>query len=246
MSFAPTPVEIGPPAIERPRRRGDSDPVLDLKRRKPAAVPPADLDPIYAPASTVRGPFAPAPNAAPAARDAGRGGAAVPAPNAPAVTAEETPSIVNQMRGARNRDEILDLLVTGARSVARRAVVLAVRRDALVGWTGSGDLAERPALRAVRLPNTMPTVLHESLEYDGPRFARIRLDAAHAPLFAIMRSPPSPAEDVVVVSIQAEGRPVALVIADGLAEAPVAIERVGVLARAAGDALARLLRERRT
>jgi hypothetical protein len=245
VSFAPTPVEIGAPAIERTRRRGDSDPVLDLRRRKPAAAAPAELDPIHSPASTVRGPFAPAATAAPAARE-GSWGAVVPASNATAVLAEETKSILDRMRGARDRDEILDLLVAGARLVARRAVVLAVRRDALVGWTGSGEIAERPALRAVRLPNTTPTVLHESLDYEGARFVRIRLDAAHAPLVAVMRSPPSPTEDVVVASIQAEGRPVALVLADGLAEAPVAIERVGVLARAAGDALARLLRERRT
>ena len=75
-----------------------------------------------------------------------------------------TIAIIDQMRGARDRDQILDFLVAGARTVARRAVVLAVRRDALVGWTGSGDIAERSTLRAVRLPNSMPTVFHEGLE----------------------------------------------------------------------------------
>ncbi len=231
VTFAPTSVEIGPPAIERTRRRGDSDPILDLKRRKPAAAELAEADPIYAPASTVRGPFAPAPPAAPAT------------PPAPPV---ETSSILDQMRGARDRDQILDILVAGARTVARRAVVLAVRRDALVGWTGAGDIAERPTLRAVRLPNGAPTIFHESLEDDGVRFVRMRRDAAHAPLLAIMRSPPSPAEDVVVASIRAEGRPVALVFADGLDDTPAAVECVGALARGAGEALARLLRDRRT
>jgi hypothetical protein len=227
-TFAPAPVEIGPPAIERPRRRGDSDPILDLKRRKPAPAEPAEGDAIYAPASTVRGPFGPAQPAT-----------AVP-------RADDTSSILDQMRVARDRDQILEILVAGARTVARRAVVLAVRRDALVGWTGAGDIAERPTLRALRLPNSMPTVFHESLEDGGVRFVRIRRDAAHAPIVAIMRSPPSPAEDVVVASIQAEGRPVAVVFADGLGDVPAAVECVGTLARAAGDALAQLLRDRRT
>ena len=55
----------------------------------------------------------------------------------------------------------------------------------------------------------------------------------------------SPRQDVAVATIQAEGRPVALVLADGLGDPATAIERLGGLARAAGEALGRLLRDRR-
>jgi hypothetical protein len=50
---------------------------------------------------------------------------------------------------------------------------------------------------------------------------------------------------VIVAAVVAEGKPIAVVFADGIGQAPAALERVGVLARAAGDALGRLLRERR-
>ncbi len=241
-SAASTPVEIGPPAIERTTRRGDSDPVLDLKRRKPAAAAPAQIDPEYAPASTVRGPFAPSRTLPPPSL-------APPfTPSLAPPSAGDEVAIVDRMRDAHERDQILDLLVAGAREVARTAVVLAVRRDALVGWTGSGEVADRVGLRAVRLPNSQPTVFHDCLEREGARPAHIPADAAHAPLLAVLRSPPSPGQEVVVAAVQAEGRPVALVVAHGLGtrgELPIAVEHLTVLARAGGDALGRLLRERR-
>ena len=237
-SFASPPIEIGPPAIERTRRRRDSDPVLDLRRRKQVSERRAPVDPGYGPASTVRGPFAPAPAPPPAPLSSGR------PPSLPPAAAEPV-SVADQMRGARDRDQILDLLVAGTRSFAGRVIVLAVRRDALVGWTGSAEIADRATLRAVRLPSSSPTVLHESLEHGQPRLLRIPADAAHAPLLSAMRASLSPRQDVAVATIQAEGRPVALVLADGLGDPATAIERLGGLARAAGEALGRLLRDRR-
>lgn len=238
-SFASAPIEIGPPAIERTRRRRDSDPVLDLRRRKHLPARTADVEPGYAPASTVRGPFAPLPAPPmPPAPPSGR------PPSLPPPAAEPV-SVADQMRAARDRDQILDLLVAGTRSFAGRAIVLAVRRDALVGWTGSTAIADRATLRAVRLPSSSPTVLHGALEHERPRLVRIPADPAHAPLLSAMRPPPSPQREVVVATILAEGRPVALVLADGLGDPDAAIERMGGLARAAGEALGRLLRERR-
>jgi hypothetical protein len=239
-SFASAPVEIGPPAIERTRRRRDSDPVLELRRRKQLPARTSHVDTGYVAPSTVRGPFSPA--------------AAPPPPPAPSVPSSRPPSlpppaaepvsVADQMRAARDRDQILDLLVAGTRSFASRAIVLAARRDALVGWTGSADIADRATLRAVRLPSSSPTVLHGALEHVAPRLVRIPADPAHAPLLSIMRSPPSPQQDVVVATILAEGRPVALVLADGLGDPDAAVERMGGLARAAGEALGRLLRDR--
>jgi hypothetical protein len=147
------------------------------------------------------------------------------------------------MHAAQDRDEILDLLVAGTRVVARRAGVLAVRRDALVGWTASRDLADRQSLRGVRLPNAVRTVFHEAFDRSGPTLTRVPTDVAHAPLVAVMRFPLS--DQVVIASVMAEGKPVAVVFADGISDAPAAVERVGILARTAGDALGRLLRERR-
>jgi hypothetical protein len=220
-NFSPDPViELSPESVRRARR--DTDPILYLKRRKAGA---AHLeDPLPAPAPAV-----------PSVR--------VPSLDdlAPAVQGIE--DVIQEMQEAHDRDRILDLLVAGVSRVARRVAVLAVRREALIGWTGSPELADRPTLRGVRLANTRRTVLHEALERDGARLARIPTDAAHAPLVSIMNPPPS--GQVGLASVRTDGRSVAVVFAADLSDASAAIERIAYLAHAAGESLGRLLRERR-
>jgi hypothetical protein len=236
-------VEVGAPAIERsahPSRDGrfDAGPVLELKRRKSfvpdgTSVPPSStaspvsstpISSMSAPtASSTSGPFT------------GRPASVAPPSNA-------LGDVLEQMLRTQDRDEILELLVAGMRPIARRACVLAVRRDALAGWTASRDLAERSALRTVRLSNAVRTVFHEAFERGGPSVTRIPADFAHAPLVAVLRAPPT--GPVVVAPVTAEGRPVAVVFAEGFADETSALERIGVLARTAGEALGRMLRER--
>jgi len=233
-------IDVGPPAIEKATDRGrargrsdppDADPILDLRRRKATNTLP--MPDHASPPLTARGPFPGEPATAASATPGSPG----------AVAPDAVAAIVGRMRETQDRDAILDLLVEGTCAVARRAGVFAVRRDALTGWAGSRDLADRHALRAIRLPNALRTVFHEAFDRNGPSLTRIPSDVAHAPLVAVMRSPPS--GQVIVAAVVAEGKPIAVVFADGIGQAPVALERVGVLARAAGDALGRLLRDRR-
>ena len=168
-NFSPDPViELSPESVRRSRH--ETDPILYLKRRKAGA--PHLEDPLAG---------------------LGEATAAAPAPQAATDALKTAPAVaevIDEMRQARERDRILDLLVAGVSGVARRVAVLAVRRDALVGWSGSPELADRPALRGVRLANGMRTVLHETLDQDGARLARMPTDAAHAPLLSIMRPHP--------------------------------------------------------
>lgn len=225
-------IDVGAPAIERSgspaarerETRNDADPILDLKRRKASTLP-----------------FRASPDGGtPTPSSTSSASSVSLAPEAPS---DALGSVVERMHVAEDRDEILDLLVAGTRVVARRAGVLAVRRDALVGWTASRDLADRQSLRGVRLPNAVRTVFHEAFDRSGPSLTRVPADVAHAPLVAVMRFPLS--DQIVIASVMTEGKPVAVVFADGISDAPAAVERIGILARAAGDALGRLLRERR-
>jgi hypothetical protein len=211
-------IALGPETIRRAKR--ETDPIVDLKQRRPVAREVDD--PLRSPVETLRGPFAPR--------------MAAPSP-------DEIVSVVKQMNEVRDRDRILELLVAGVRLVARRVAVLAVRRDALVGWTGSPELAGPSALRGVRLANTMRTVLHDALGRDGARLAQMPIDAAHAPLLSVMAFPPS--GPIALAAVQTEGRSVAVVFADQLDDVEVAVERIAYFARAAGESLGRLLRERR-
>jgi hypothetical protein len=227
-SLAPvTIIELGAPAIERPPRH-ETEPILDLRRRKPTAVAPT---------------MSPAPALPTVAPIAVVAPVAVAPPNAPAPPFAEAADILEAIRNASDRDSILELLVAGTRTVARRVAVLAVRRDTLLGWTCSPELGERSVLRGVKIIPAMSNVLGDALASDQAHLVRIPKDAAHAPLLAVLRTPLSP--EVALVSVRVEGKAVALVLADELGDTLVATRRMEDLAGTAGEALAHMLREKR-
>jgi hypothetical protein len=147
------------------------------------------------------------------------------------------------IRAATDRDQILELVVEGVRTVAPRVAVLAVRKDMLVGWTSSPEMARREELRAVRFTPGPDNALDGVLASEGASFVRIPKDATHAPLLGGLS--PAPTGDVALVIIRVESRPVALVMADGFDDDFAIAKRLEEVAQAASEALATLLRERR-
>jgi hypothetical protein len=203
---------------------------------EPAPTSPRTPEPSPAPAPVLARPQAPT-LAAPVSR------AAPPPPVRPAAPAD-IGRILTEMGAATERDRILELLVEGIRTVARQVAVLAVRREGLTGWTCSPEFADRTAFRAVKLASTRRTVLHQALDGPGPHLARIPHDEAHAPLVSAMTTPPS--GDMAIVVVSAAGKHVAIVVAHELPDPRVAQLRMVELARAAGESLGRLLRDRRS
>jgi hypothetical protein len=148
------------------------------------------------------------------------------------------------MQQAPDRDRILELLISGAGSVSRSVVVLAVRRDSITGWVGSPGVGDdRSSLRDLRMPMTPRTVLNEALDYEGIRLVRLPDDAVHAPLARLLGV--SPASLVAVGAVRIEGKPAALIVAGGLVDSVRSMSLMADLTPAAGESLARLLRERR-
>ncbi|HTQ45917.1 MAG TPA: hypothetical protein VMI75_24345 [Polyangiaceae bacterium] len=152
-------------------------------------------------------------------------------------------SAIERIRAAEDRDLILELVVEGVRSVAPRVAVFAVRKDSLIGWTCSPEMADRTELRAARFTPGPETALHGVLASEGATFVRIPKDATHAPLLGGLSR--APAGDVALATIRVESRPVAVVMADGFLEELAIAQRLEEVAQAASEALARLLRERR-
>jgi hypothetical protein len=239
-SIVPVPIiEVGPAAVHARDRdtfpEPATDPILDLRRLKtnppepPRGAPDTALDHARdsvddvppAPA-TARGPFS---------------------PNAPPPPFDDLGPTLEAIRSATARDAILEHLVTGVRTVARRVAVFAVKRDVLVGWTCSREMGDRDSLRAARMVPAPDSVLSAALKSEDALLARIPKDAAHAPLLAAMHAPPS--GEVAMVAVRVDGKPVALVVADELGDTLIATRRMDEVAHAAGDALARLLREKR-
>jgi hypothetical protein len=195
-----------------------TDPILDLRRRK---LPGSDANDSPAPA-TSRGPFPPAPSAP--------------------VLAKRAP-MLDAIQSAANRDEILQHLLVGVHEAARRVAIFAVKRDLLIGWTCTHEMADPTTLRAARVVAPAGSALAAALGSSDAILARIPKDAAHAPLLAALYEPP--ADEVALVAVRVDGKPVALVLADEPTDALVATKQMQELARAAGDALARWLREKR-
>ena len=150
---------------------------------------------------------------------------------------------LDAIRAAGDRDAILEQVVAAMQTVARKVAVLAVRKDALVGWTCSPEVADRATLRTARIAPAVSQVLTEALASPKALLARIPKDASHAPLLAAMKVPPS--GEVALATVRVEGKPVALVLADALGDSLQGTQRLDEVARVAGEALEKLLRERR-
>jgi hypothetical protein len=218
-SIAPTAIlDIGP---ARSEREAVTDPMFDLQRRKP--TPPASSPDGIPPApATTRGPFS---------------------PSAPAPPFDDLGPTLDALRAASDRDAILELVVEGMHRAAPRVAVLAVKRDALVGWACSPEMGERSTFRTARLPLPEDSALAAALRSDHAILARIPKDAEHAPLLAAMHAPP--AGEVALAAVRVDGKPVALVLADELGDTLFATKRMADIARAAGEALTRVLRDKR-
>jgi len=165
------------------------------------------------------------------------------APNAPRPPFPDVTPILDAIRDSNDRDTILELLVAGARTAARKVAVLAVKREALVGWTCSPELGDRSALRQARVSVNMSDLLAEALDADVARLVRIPKDATHAPLLAAMTV--APRGEVALATVKVDGKAVALLLADEMGDTLVVTRRMEELARVAGEALGRLLRQKR-
>jgi hypothetical protein len=227
-------VEIGPPAIEVER---DGEPSFELMRRKGSPLPPK-VGPVAS-----RGPFAPSPGGRqPASRDAesARVGSGIHAPSPPFADVEP---ILAGIRTASDRDEILGFVLAGVRTVARRVALFVVKRDELVGWTCTPELGDAAALKRLHLPTSAPSVVASALKRKAAHLDRLVKGPAHDALLAVMKAPP--AGEVAITAVRAEGRPMLVVLADELVDTLVAIKRLDEIARATGDALARVLRNKK-
>lgn len=152
---------------------------------------------------------------------------------------DERGGVLGALRSAGSRDEILELVLTGARAVARRAAIFAVKKSGYVGWTCTPEFGDAAALTAVTIPGHQRSVFDLALEsglYLGP----IRADDLHVELLGVMGSA---SRDVAVVPVRVSGKPTVLIVADELRDTMFGTRLLEELARAAAEAFARLVRK---
>lgn len=160
---------------------------------------------------------------------------------APQLPFPEMGGVLAALRNAGSRDEVLELVLTGARMVAVKVALFVVKKGGYLGWLGTPEFADRTALQSVLIPLDANSIFDLAVREDlylGP----IRYDDVHAPLLRIMRNP---TRDVAAVPIRVSGKTAVIVVADELGDTMIGTRRLEVLARAAGEAFGRIVRTRR-
>lgn len=168
----------------------------------------------------------------------------VPASLAGGLRAELAPdlgTVLAGLRSAASRDDVLELILEGARSVAPKVALFVVKKGGYLGWMGSVELKARAALKDVLVPVDTNSVFDRAVReelYLGP----IPFDAVHAPLVRVLDNP---TRDVAVVPVRVSGKTAVVIVADQLVDTMHGTRRLEELGRAAGDAFARIVRTRR-
>ena len=168
-------------------------------------------------------------------------GGGVFAAYAPQMPAAESGGILAALRAATSRDEVLELVLTGARNVAHRVALFVVKRGGYLGWACTPEFAERGSLQAVLVPLEAASVFDEAVR-EGLYLGPIRHDEVHATLLHVMRGA---SRDVAVVPIRVSGKTAVVLVADDLGDTMIATRRLEELAQAAGEAFTRIVRLRR-
>jgi hypothetical protein len=151
--------------------------------------------------------------------------------------AEDLADLVAALRRASTRDAVIELTHRGLAKLARRTALLAVRRDGYCGWTCNAAFGDPAAFRAVVVPMDQPSLFRTAGAtsiYLGP----VPETPAHASLLAVMGRATA---DVAAISVRVAGRPAMILLVDELEDTLTGTRRMDELARAAGEALARVL-----
>jgi hypothetical protein len=152
----------------------------------------------------------------------------------------DTAAVLAALRSAASRDEILELVLTGARVVARKVALFVVKRGGYLGWACTPELGDRTALQSVLVPLDSESVFDLAVR-EGLYLGGIQNDEVHAGLLRAMNGA---SRDVAVVPIRVEGKTAVVILADDLGDTMIGTRRLDEIARAAGDAFARIVRTR--
>jgi hypothetical protein len=160
---------------------------------------------------------------------------------APQLPPTDLTTIIAALRGAGSRDEVLELLLTGSRTLASRVALFVVKRGGYLGWACTPEFADRGTIQSVLVPLDSESVFDLAVR-EGVYLGPIRYDEAHAPLLQAMRSA---TRDVALVPVRVSGKTAVIIVADDLVDTMISTRGLEELARAAGEAFARIVRGRR-
>jgi hypothetical protein len=199
-----------------------------------------------APSRVAPTPFIPGPPPVPGApRLRGDGTDVNPPPDTvqtpPSLPFVDMSGVLASLRTAISRDEILGLVLLGARTVANRVALFVVKKGGYHGWAATPEFADKTAIQSVLIPLDVDSVLDRAVR-EQLFLGSIPADAAHAPLLRALRQP---SREVAAVPIRVAGKTAVIILADNLGDTMIGTRRLEELARAGGDAFGRIVRHRR-
>ncbi|HEU4408736.1 MAG TPA: hypothetical protein VFS43_25975 [Polyangiaceae bacterium] len=161
-----------------------------------------------------------------------------PTVRGPGATFADIGSSLSALRQARSRDEVVEHLVAGLRTVARRVAVFAVRQGEFRGWQCNEAFGDAAAFRRVVISAGVPSVLATAAavgHYLGP----VPRTPSHEALLGVMGGA---AGEVAVMPVVVGGRAVLFALLDEVVDSLLATRRAEDLGRLAGEVLGRLVR----
>lgn len=209
---------------------------LTVRHAPPAGSFVSNEDPVYSLEQPKR-----APSEAPIPLVPSRPASQSPEPSAPRPPFADPGPVLDAMRSAKSRDDVMQALLAGVRAVALRVGLLVIKRDAFVGWSCSPELCTAETWARVQVSTGYPSALATAAA-EGTYLGSVQPSEAHRPLLGAVKRA---SRDVAITPVKVGARPTLLVYADELGDPALSTRRMEDLARAAGEALARVLREKR-
>lgn len=161
-------------------------------------------------------------------------------PGAPRPPFRDIEPYVERIRRSRDKDAVVQGLIRGMLTIARRVGVLVVKKGELVGLACNAEFGDIEALRALHMPVAQPSVLAAAMA-SGSYLGPIPSTPDNEPLLQVMKEASS---DVAIVCVSVGDRPVLLLVADELGDTMLATQRAMKLTQAAGEAFVKLLRRK--
>jgi hypothetical protein len=160
-------------------------------------------------------------------------------PKAPVAPFPSIDGVLAALDKARTRDEVIEGLIAGMSTVARRVGAFAVKKKGIRGIACNRDFGETETFREIEIPIDAPTVLGIAVSrgsYLGP----LPATPPHEALLHFMKGTSG---EVAAVLVSVAGRPAVVLFADALGDTMIATRRAEELGREASRAFSRILTE---
>jgi hypothetical protein len=149
--------------------------------------------------------------------------------------------LLREMAKATSRDRLMELVLVAVHPLAPKCALFAVKKEAYVGWMCTAEFGEGDPLAHVQIDARKPSLL-ATVATVGTYLGPMQRNETHTQLAKFIKSH---ADEILGVAIKAAGRPAVVLLALEVEDPRHTMTVLTEVARAAGEALERILRAKR-